>query len=162
MDQRIAWAVAEMQKEMREPLSIARLARTVHLSPSRFAHLFRREVGVPPGRYLHTLRMARAQLLLERTFLSVKEVMALVGCNDPSHFARDFRRAYGMSPVEARASATMHRRPPDPRARAPGEAGAEIWRSRFGQQTTGFANDIADARGGRLSIVNVRPLMNVG
>ena len=46
--------------------------------------------------------MERARLLLERTFLSVKEVMTFVGVNDPSHFSRDFRRRHGVAPTSFR------------------------------------------------------------
>jgi AraC family transcriptional regulator, arabinose operon regulatory protein len=82
----------------------AELARSLNLSPSRFAHLFRKEIGVAPMRYLHTQRMLRARLLLEQTFLSVKQVMVEVGCSDPSHFARDFQRFHGLSPTQWRAA----------------------------------------------------------
>ncbi len=89
-----------------DPLPIATLAAGVHLSPSRFAHLFRRHVGTSPAHYLHALRMQRARLTLEQTFLSVKEVMSLVGCNDASHFSRDFRRFHGITPRACRVAAT--------------------------------------------------------
>src|SRR5262245_26677496 len=102
MDARIAWALAHMARRPAEPLSVATLAARVNLSPSRFAHLFRREVGTTPARYLHAVRMLRAWALLEDTFLTVKEVMAQVGCNDPSHFSRDFRRFHGIGPRECR------------------------------------------------------------
>lgn len=78
------------------------LAAAVNLSPSRFTHLFSSEVGLSPARYLHALRMERARLLLERTFLSVKEVMTQVGIADASHFSRDFKRYHGMPPREVR------------------------------------------------------------
>ena len=55
-----------------------------------------------PGRYLHERRLKRARVLLERTFLTVKQVMAHVGINDPSHFARDFRRLHGVAPSQLR------------------------------------------------------------
>jgi AraC-like DNA-binding protein len=54
---------------------------------------------------VHALRMIRARLLIERTCLSIKEVMVQVGCSDPSHFARDFRDFHGLSPTEWRAAA---------------------------------------------------------
>ena len=98
MDARIAWAVAYMRTHFAEPISVDRLAARVNLSRSRFAHLFRRDVGVSPAHFLRGVRMARARLLLERTFLTVKEVMTLVGCSDPSHFSRDFRRVHGKAP----------------------------------------------------------------
>lgn len=102
MEPRIAWAMADIEQRLAEPLSVAQLAAAVRLSPSRFAHLFREQTGMAPMRYLHAQRMMRARVLLERTFLSVKEVMVQVGCSDPSHFARDFRRFHGMPPSECR------------------------------------------------------------
>lgn len=104
MDPRVAWAVDEMKRRIAEPLSVADLAAEVHLSVSHFAHLFRRETGCAPGEFLQALRMMRARALLERTFLTIKEVMAIIGCNDASHFARDFRRFHGMPPREWRGS----------------------------------------------------------
>jgi transcriptional regulator GlxA family with amidase domain len=102
MDHRIADAIARMEEALEGEVLVTELAAAVRLSPSRFAYLFRRDTGVSPGRYLHTLRMERARLLLERTFLSVKEVMVQVGVNDPSHFSRDFRRHHGIHPTGLR------------------------------------------------------------
>jgi AraC-like DNA-binding protein len=107
-----------MEQHLAEPLSIDTLAAGVNLSASRFAHLFCREVGASPVRYLHALRMLRARVLLERTFLSVKEVMALVGCNDPSHFSRDFRRFHGLVPSACRLGASRALRPDEVRGTA--------------------------------------------
>lgn len=102
-DPRITRIVDYLQREMAEPVTVAGLAAMVNLSESRFRALFAAQLGVAPGQYLQRLRLRRARLLLERTFLSVKEVMALVGYNDPSHFARDFRREHGAAPSEVRA-----------------------------------------------------------
>jgi AraC-like DNA-binding protein len=104
MDARVIWAIDEMNHRIAEPLRVAELANGVRLSPSRFAHLFRAETGSAPGEFLHTLRMREARTLLEGTFLSIKEVGTMVGCNDASHFARDFRRFHGMGPRELRMS----------------------------------------------------------
>jgi AraC family transcriptional regulator of arabinose operon len=104
MDPRIASAARRLEEEMKEPLTVAALARSLNLSPSRFAHLFTKEIGVSPIRYLHTQRMLRARLLLEQTLLSVKQIMIEVGCSDPSHFARDFQRFHGVPPTQWRAA----------------------------------------------------------
>jgi AraC family transcriptional regulator of arabinose operon len=109
MDPRIADVIAHMEQALEQPLTIAGLSAAINLSPSRLAHLFTRETGIAPGRYLHALRMRRARVLLERTFLSVKQVMACVGIHDPSHFARDFRRFHGVPPSAVRQQAP----PPD-------------------------------------------------
>jgi AraC family transcriptional regulator of arabinose operon len=102
MDPRITHVITSMEADIDGRLTVGALAASVHLSPSRFAVLFRRETGVSPARYLRALRMDRARLLLERTSLSVKEVMVCVGVNDPSHFARDFSRHHGLAPSRLR------------------------------------------------------------
>ena len=112
MDRRIALALTRIDDHIAAPLSLNRLAADVHLSPSRFSHLFVQEVGTSPARYLRALRMLRACVLLERTVLSVKEVMLRVGCHDPSHFSRDFHRFHGVPPSALREGRDVA--PPDP------------------------------------------------
>ena len=102
LDPRIGWAIEEMQRRVGEEITLDELAAHVNLSRSRFSHLFREHTGVAPGRYLRDVRLDRARRMLETTFLSVKQVMAAVGLNDPSHFSRDFTAAFGASPREWR------------------------------------------------------------
>lgn len=104
MDPRIIWAIEEIDRRVGERIRVGELAAAVNLSPSRFTHMFRAAMGTTPMRYLQVRRMERARTLLETTFLSVKEVMARVGCSDPSHFSRDFRRYHGVPPSAWRTS----------------------------------------------------------
>jgi AraC-like DNA-binding protein len=46
--------------------------------------------------------MQQAKDLLEATFLSVKEIMNIVGIRDDSHFVRDFKKTYGATPTQHR------------------------------------------------------------
>jgi len=134
-DPRITWIVDFMHRHMSEPLTVATLASRLNLSRSRFTTLFTAQTGLAPLRYLQRARLRRARLLVERTFLSVKEVMAVVGYNDPSHFARDFRREHGVPPTALRReelTTSLRASPSDdppikrrigpPRARDPGYA----------------------------------------
>jgi transcriptional regulator GlxA family with amidase domain len=114
VDRRITWAVEHMQQHLAEPLPIPELAARVNLSPSRFRDLFSAQTGLGPVQYLQRLRLRRARLLIERTFLSVKEVMALVGYNDPSHFSREFRRFHGIAPSALRVGGIATPLPPQP------------------------------------------------
>src|SRR5215218_2789874 len=102
MDYRVRRAIALAEECLQKGWSPARLAESVNLSPSRLHQLFKRETGVPPARYLRLLRMRRARGLLETTHLSVKQVMARVGVTDESHFVRDFKKTYGLTPARYR------------------------------------------------------------
>ena len=104
MDPRIKRALAQIDAQLHDRVSVTRLAADADLSPSRFTHLFRLHVGTSPAQYLRKRRMTLALVLLDRTSLPVKEVMLHVGCNDPSHFARDFRRFHGFGPRERRTA----------------------------------------------------------
>src|SRR5437867_4183052 len=81
------------------------LSRSVNLSPSRLRHIFRVETGMPWGRFVKTVRIERAKILLAGSYLRVKEVCCKVGMNDQSQFVRDFRRIVGMTPVQYRSQA---------------------------------------------------------
>ena len=111
MDPRIIEVIETLEARIHEKISFADLAAEVGLSRSRMARLFKAATGQPPGAYLQTLRMTRARLLLARTSLSVREVMAQVGIADPSHFAREFRNAHGLSPRAFRQQLRLTRQP---------------------------------------------------
>ncbi|MDX6288855.1 MAG: hypothetical protein QOH42_654 [Blastocatellia bacterium] len=104
MDRRVQSVIKLMEVYLDQPLSLHDLARSVNLSPWRLSHLFKTETRTPPLQYLRTLRMQQAKILLETTFLSVKQIMTEVGVRDGSHFVRDFKTTYGLSPTRYRQS----------------------------------------------------------
>lgn len=102
VDQRVEKVLQVMRDDLGAELSLAGLAHSVNLSVWRLSHIFRSEVGISPIQYLKVLRIEKAKHLLETSFLSVKEITHLVGLNDESHFVRDFKKAYGLSPTPYR------------------------------------------------------------
>ena len=102
MDRRVRQVIALMEECLHLGWPASRLARHVNISASRLHQLFKYETGLPPARYLHLLRMGRARELLESSYLSVKEVMARVGVSDESHFVRDFKKIYALTPAKYR------------------------------------------------------------
>jgi transcriptional regulator GlxA family with amidase domain len=146
MDWRICRTLAIMQKEIARPLRLTTLAKQANLSPSRFSHLFRKDTGQSPARYLHDLRLDCALMLLYDSTMSIKEVMAAVGFNDPSHFARDFSERHSVSPTEFRTRAQA----------CDEETIVATWlSSKNGQQTGTSANEPDDAASSRRSILEV-------
>jgi transcriptional regulator GlxA family with amidase domain len=105
MAERIKQVIERMQGNPSRNFSLGEMAQSVNLSPPYFCYLFKSITGVPPAKYLKTLRMQQAATLLTTTFLSVKEIVSRVGCSDDSHFVRDFKRFYGVTPSEYRNGA---------------------------------------------------------
>ena len=109
VDARVEQAIAFIEENYQRDLSLCKVAGAVHLSIWYLCHLFKAETGETPARYLKMVRMRRARALLENSLLSIKEVMNKVGMGDQSHFAKDFKRVYGLTPSEFRASLAVNR-----------------------------------------------------
>jgi transcriptional regulator GlxA family with amidase domain len=92
------------------PATVNEVATELNLSVSRFRHLFKQELKVSPTHYLKLARLEHARNLIASSFLRIKEVAALVGSNDVSHFVRDYKAQYGHTPSESRALVTSGRR----------------------------------------------------
>ena len=105
MDRRIAAVLSLIEQEPR--LDIPALARSVDLSPSRLRHLFHTAMSISLRQYVKQRRLLRAADVLTTTFLSVKEMADVTGFGDASHFSRDFRRAFAVSPRAFRRAATL-------------------------------------------------------
>jgi AraC family transcriptional regulator of arabinose operon len=101
-DPRVRTVMALMEGNLAKRFSISNLAKTVNLSTWRLCHLFSDQTGMAPAHYFRALRMQQATLLLETTFMSVKEIMFSVGINDYSHFVRDFKTYHGVTPSNFR------------------------------------------------------------
>lgn len=104
MDSRVQAVLDFMRINLHRNLSIDDLARSVELSRSRLFILFKTEVGTSPMQHLKTLRMQKAHELLKTSLLGVKEIAGKVGYNDDSHFMRDFKKTYRLTPSEHRAN----------------------------------------------------------
>jgi transcriptional regulator GlxA family with amidase domain len=107
MDYRMQFVIAKMKNEVHREMSLDELAQSVNLSVSRFHHLFRVETGMSPARYYRMLKIEKARDLLQTTFLSVKQIRAYLNIDERSHFERDFKKIYGLTPAKYRAAAAQ-------------------------------------------------------
>jgi AraC family transcriptional regulator len=86
-------------------VSLAQLASFTGMSAHYFAELFRQSTGYPPHRYVLIRKIERAKHSLRDARRSVLEVALDAGFQNPSHFARVFRRFVGISPSQFQARA---------------------------------------------------------
>ncbi|THD44454.1 MAG: AraC family transcriptional regulator [Bradyrhizobium sp.] len=93
-----------IRKRLHEPLEVVTLADVAGLSRSHFSRVFRQCEGVSPAEYIFAYRMRRAASLLVRSEVAVKQVSRDCGFDDPNYFAKAFRKRYGASPTEFRAT----------------------------------------------------------
>lgn len=92
IDPRISSAIKMLDAD--EPVSLARAAASVGLSPSRLQHRFSDEVGVPFRRYRAWMRMRRAIGAVVHG-ANLTEAAHAAGFSDQPHFAHDFRKTFG-------------------------------------------------------------------
>lgn len=86
-------------------ISLTDLSEVACLSRHHFARAFRSAMGVPPHRFISSLRLQRAQELLAHTEASLAEIAFACRFSSQSTFTRAFRRHAGMSPGEYRRKA---------------------------------------------------------
>jgi AraC family transcriptional regulator len=87
-----------MHTHLQERITLTELARVGRLSVSRFARVFKEEVGVAPIEYLQELRLSRAKRLLRDTEQTITEVALGCGFNSSSYFCRCFQSRFSSSP----------------------------------------------------------------
>lgn len=100
---RLLRAKDRMDAASHEQWPVSRLARVSGVSEAHFARSFKEAFGVPPHRYLMTLRIERAKALLRDSELSVSEIAFRTGWKSLGTFGRTFRDVTGESPGDLRA-----------------------------------------------------------
>jgi len=102
IDDRLLRVIERIDQDLKAPLDLPLLARVANLSVSRFAHLFREQLGVSPQQFVERRRLDAAARLLELTARPIASVAAEVGFADPLYFSTRFRRHTGTSPTTYR------------------------------------------------------------
>jgi AraC family transcriptional regulator len=90
-------------------LSLAQLAAVAGMSPHYFAELFRMSTGQAPHQYVLLQRIEQAKQGLLIPGRSVIEVGLDAGFQNPSHFARVFRKFVGTSPSRFQSNMQPYR-----------------------------------------------------
>ncbi len=102
LDPRVAQAVARMEAQLDTPESIGATAGALGLSPRRLEQLFLENLGLTPGAYALSLRLAAARRMVTDTHHPLAEVALRCGFSSASTLSRAFRRQFGIPPSNLR------------------------------------------------------------
>ncbi len=81
-------------------ISLDDVSRIVNISPYYFSKLFKEATGENFIEYLTNIRIEKAKDLLLNSDMSMKEICAMCGYQDPNYFSRTFKKNVGFTPTE--------------------------------------------------------------
>jgi transcriptional regulator GlxA family with amidase domain len=91
-----------IMQNLREEMTVERLAGQANMSARNFARLFRQELKQTPAKFIEKLRLQNARTLLENRKLSLKEIAVTSGFKTEEQMRRAFRRELSVTPQEYR------------------------------------------------------------
>lgn len=97
LDERILQVFQYIQTNLYSDLTSHVLAKYVHLSESRFRHLFKEQVGISISKYLQWIRLKEVGKLI-LTGHGFTRACYQAGFYDPPHFNRVFKEMFGIAP----------------------------------------------------------------
>ncbi|WP_176550437.1 MULTISPECIES: helix-turn-helix domain-containing protein [unclassified Bacillus (in: firmicutes)] len=83
-----------------EKVTIADLAKLVHLNPAYLSRLFKNELGIPLGDYIQREKVEESKKLLKNSTHTLLEICSLLNFNDQSYFIKVFKKFTGTTPKQ--------------------------------------------------------------
>lgn len=93
-----------VQSHVDEPVTLARVAHHVHVSPFYFCKLFKKATGMTLTEYVARVRVEKAKALLVDPSLRISEVVFAAGFGSIPRFNSVFKHHVGMPPTEYRTT----------------------------------------------------------
>lgn len=85
-----------------DELSLKTLGQTFNINSTYLGQLFQKEVGVYFCDYINKFKLDKAKQLLLNTNLKTFQIAQKVGFTSPTYFFRQFKKYFGVTPVELR------------------------------------------------------------
>lgn len=98
----IAQALQIVASRFQEPLDVAQIAKSLHLSAPHFSRKFKAALGMAPVEYLRVYRLRQARAMLSQSDDAISQVAHRCGFQDSAYFSRAFKTQFGSSPQEFR------------------------------------------------------------
>jgi AraC-like DNA-binding protein len=87
-----------IEEHYSQNIKLTDIAADTYVSMYYLSHLFKEYTGYSPMNYLSSLRISKAQHLLEFSDYSISEISTVVGYDDLQHFSNAFKKRTGLSP----------------------------------------------------------------
>ena len=95
----IARAIERLRHDLDQPLRIEQLARELGMSVSGLQHHFKAVTALSPSQFQKRLRLQEARRLMLGENIDAKVAAYRVGYQDASHFNREYKSLFGVSPM---------------------------------------------------------------
>ncbi|OKA26177.1 AraC family transcriptional regulator [Bacillus cereus] len=110
VDQRIEGILDVIHQQFHLPIQVQNLAEMANMSESSMQSYFKASFGMSVYQYIQRKRVEYAAELLIHTNESITEISMQVGYDNPSKFAKIFKRIYGETPLHYRKKYTEYNR----------------------------------------------------
>ena len=101
----VAEAVAAIRQNYMALYGVEELSEQLGVTKSHLVRVFKQEIGVPPGKYLTTVRIEAVKALLLRDEYNLDMIAGMTGFSGANYLCRVFKREVGVSPAAWRAAA---------------------------------------------------------
>ncbi len=103
--ERVKIIMDHIQSHYGEKITLQQLADRVHVCGRECQREFKSIIGLTPMQYLGQLRLSEAARMLredDSVDLSITDICCACGFQSPSHFAKEFKEKYGVTPQKYR------------------------------------------------------------
>ncbi len=97
---RVARVLRYVHAEYARPLNVEELARKAGMSVANFDNYFKLVTAGSPLQYLKRIRLDQARRLIAHDGYNASTAARAVGYESASQFSREFKRLFGVTPVE--------------------------------------------------------------
>jgi len=95
-----------IQDNIRRPISLKEISRHIGLSAGHLNSIFKHETGTTIHQVVINRKLGTACRYLRQTDRTIKDVAALIGYDSVNYFHLQFKKKYGMTPLQYRQTAS--------------------------------------------------------
>ena len=101
-DPRIRAALITMEQNLADPRSIEDIAESIGMSRRQMERIFQISLAMSPAQAYTLMRLKKAHALMTQSQAALIDIALDVGFRSAAHFARAFKRIYGIAPSRLR------------------------------------------------------------